>query len=29
MSDGARFDPVEVIRTKRDGGELSDDAIDW
>jgi thymidine phosphorylase len=25
----AVFDPVEVIRTKRDGGELSDDAIDW
>src|SRR5918993_1305590 len=23
------FDPVEVIRTKRDGGELSDDAIEW
>src|SRR5829696_6698635 len=23
------FDPVEVIRTKRDGGELSDEAIDW
>ncbi len=29
MSAGARFDPVEVIRTKRDGGELGDDAIDW
>src|SRR5215218_11034741 len=23
------FDPVEAIRTKRDGGELSDEAIDW
>src|SRR5918997_1630220 len=23
------FDPVEVIRTKRDGGELADEAIDW
>jgi thymidine phosphorylase len=29
MSAGAPFDPVEVIRTKRDGGELGDDAIDW
>ena len=29
MSDAARFDPVDVIRTKRDGGELSDAAIDW
>jgi thymidine phosphorylase len=29
MSSGARFDAVEVIRTKRDGGELSDDQIDW
>ena len=26
---GGGFDPVEVIRTKRDGHELSDDAIDW
>jgi thymidine phosphorylase len=25
----AVFDPVEVIRTKRDGGELSDEAIEW
>ena len=29
MSDAARFDPVDVIRTKRDGGELGDAAIDW
>ncbi len=29
MSAGGPFDPVEVIRTKRDGGELGDDAIDW
>ena len=29
MSDAARFDPVDVIRTKRDGGELSDAAVDW
>jgi thymidine phosphorylase len=28
MSSGARFDAVEVIRTKRDGGELSDAQID-
>ena len=26
---GGGFDPVEVIRTKRDGDELGDDAIDW
>ncbi|HEY9475248.1 MAG TPA: thymidine phosphorylase, partial [Mycobacteriales bacterium] len=25
----ARFDAIDVIRTKRDGGRLSDDAIDW
>ena len=25
----APFDAVEVIRTKRDGAELSDDQIDW
>ena len=24
-----RFDAPTVIRTKRDGGRLSDDAIDW
>jgi thymidine phosphorylase len=29
MSAGGPFDPVEVIRTKRDGGELADEAIDW
>jgi thymidine phosphorylase len=29
MSSSPRFDPVEVIRTKRDGGELEDEAIDW
>ena len=29
MGTAAAFDPVEVIRTKRDGGELSDAAIDW
>ena len=23
------FDAVELIRTKRDGGRLDDDAIDW
>jgi thymidine phosphorylase len=27
MAEG--FDAVDVIRTKRDGGELSDDQIDW
>ena len=26
---GTRFDAVDVIRRKRDGGELSDDQIDW
>ena len=26
---GAHHDVVDVIRTKRDGGELDDDAIDW
>jgi thymidine phosphorylase len=29
MSSGPRLDAVEVIRTKRDGGELRDDQIDW
>ena len=29
MSAPAQIDPVEVIRTKRDGGELGDAAIDW
>ena len=29
MSSGALLDAVQVIRTKRDGGELTDDQIDW
>ena len=29
MNSGALFDAVQVIRTKRDGGELTDDQIDW
>src|ERR671916_335748 len=29
MSSGARFDAVQVIRTKRDGGELTHAQIDW
>ena len=29
MDAPAPIDPVEVIGTKRDGGQLSDDAIDW
>jgi thymidine phosphorylase len=29
MSSDVHLDAVEVIRTKRDGGELSDDQIDW
>jgi thymidine phosphorylase len=29
MSSEARFDAVQVIRTKRDGGELTDAQIDW
>ena len=29
MSSGARFDAVQVIRTKRDGSELTDAQIDW
>jgi thymidine phosphorylase len=28
-ADGAHFDAVDVIVTKRDGGELSDGQIDW
>ncbi|MDO8106910.1 thymidine phosphorylase [Isoptericola sp. b441] len=29
MSDAEAFDAVDVIRTKRDGGRLSDGQIDW
>ena len=28
-SPGARFDAVDVIRTKRDGGDISDEQIEW
>jgi thymidine phosphorylase len=29
MATGERYDAVEVIRTKRDGGALSDGQVDW
>ena len=28
-SEGEPFDAVDVIRTKRDGGRLSDQQVDW